>query len=274
LSQKQFREAGIALVVKAFKLLNLRISRYQTSRRRLFRIMDTFEVDLVLDVGANSGQFAQALLRDGFSGRIVSFEPGGTAYNALEKRAQGIPNWFPYQRVALGAKSGMGSLNIAGNEGQSSSFLEMLQTHLDSAPSSAYISREEVEIVTLDEIFDSVRVGHDSVMLKLDVQGFENEVLEGARLCLKLISVVKLECSLVSLYDGDRTFEHYFDFFNNQGFELWDIEAGHEDKYSGRLLQFDATFCRRVDPGLLARSHRRFPSLAEVRRGGRRNGRQ
>lgn len=81
-------------------------------------------------------------------------------------------------------------------------------------------------------------------MLKIDVQGYEEQVLLGIQKYIKDIQIIKLECSLVSLYEKDKTFEFYFDWMKELGYTLYDIEPGHANIKKGQLLQFDAVFVR------------------------------
>ena len=81
-------------------------------------------------------------------------------------------------------------------------------------------------------------------LIKIDVQGYEEQVLIGAINSIKKVRAIKLECSLVSLYERDKTYEFYFDWLKKLGFVLFDLEAGHSHPLTGRLLQFDALFVR------------------------------
>ena len=85
----------------------------------------------------------------------------------------------------------------------------------------------------------------NNILLKIDVQGFEREVLKGAEKILPIITAVQLELSLTELYVGETLFDFYIDLFNKMGFVLWDIQPGFRDPKTGRLLQFDGTFIKK-----------------------------
>jgi FkbM family methyltransferase len=104
--------------------------------------------------------------------------------------------------VALGDAQENGTINIAGNS-FSSSIYNMLPTHLASAPESKYIGQERIRIETLDSIFDSHCSNQQDILLKIDVQGFEEKVLAGAKNSLPFINTIQLEMSLTPLYDGE-----------------------------------------------------------------------
>lgn len=206
------------------------------------------DIDLLIDIGANEGYFGLNARALGYRGRILSFEPLPRAYELLRAKAEGDPDWEVHDRCALGAAPGTAELNITAQpDGGSSSILPMLQVHLDAEPPSEYVDKIEVELITLDSVFDSYRGQAKKVFLKLDVQGYEEEVLEGAKSSLAEIFAVQIELSVISLYEGDKLYQHYFDFFFGQGFLLWSLKPAFEHPQTGRMLQFDATFVRGKD---------------------------
>ena len=153
-------------------------------------------------------------------------------------------NWMIHPRCAIGEKSRKTFINISGNDGMSSSILEMGEKHIKSAPKSIYIGKQKVEVITIDSIFKKYYKKRDKVLLKIDVQGFEDQVIEGAKLSLNDISAIKLELSLANLYEGDKIYKYYLDKIESLGFVIWDLQPGFRDKSTGRLLQFDAIFVR------------------------------
>ena len=128
-------------------------------------------VDLVLDVGANDGPFAKQLRGAGYCGRIVSFEPQATAFAALRSAAAADPRW-ECRNVAVGVDEGEVGLNIAANS-SSSSLFQMSPLHVASAPESAYVGRELVNVQRLDSLAGELGLAEATVYLKVDVQGGE-----------------------------------------------------------------------------------------------------
>jgi FkbM family methyltransferase len=231
-------------VRKTLRNFNLRLSSYDKSKTRYSKIIHTYNISIVFDIGANKGQFGLELLQDNFNGKIISFEPTIDAYFKLKKLSRKYSNWIVHERVAVGERDGTVKINVAGNSAQSSSVLDMGFAHKESAPDSQYVSKEDVKLIMLDSVFSDYVTANDEVLVKIDVQGYEERVLIGAIDCIKKVRAVKLECSLVSLYEGDKTYEFYFDWLKKLGFTLFDLEAGHAHPITGRLLQFDAVFVR------------------------------
>jgi FkbM family methyltransferase len=220
--------------------------RYDADRFAELRrppLMRERRIDLVLDVGANDGQYGEGLRRSGYGGRIVSFEPLASARRELERRSAGDPGWET-RPFALGDASGTMSLHVAGNS-SSSSLLPMTPSHVASAPESAYVAEELIEICTLDELATEVVRPGERVWLKLDVQGYELAVLRGADHTLDQVEVVETELSLVELYKGQALLKDVVNHLNVGGFGAWFFEPVFRDPATGELLQVDGIFARR-----------------------------
>jgi|TARA_B110000908_G_C10219743_1_gene434697 FkbM family methyltransferase len=233
------------VVRETLRIFNLKLSFYDKSRPRYSKAIDSLGINVIFDIGANVGQFALATLDNGFRGKIISFEPTSEVYEKLKNKKQKFPNWQIHERAAVGEECGTIMINVAGNEAASSSILAMGKAHQDAAPEANFVGSESVSLITLDSVFKNYVSESSKCLLKIDVQGYEEQVLKGAEDSIQRIDAIKLECSLVSLYDGDKTFEYYFDFFKKNGFELFDIETGFSNPVTGQLLQFDALFIRR-----------------------------
>ena len=108
------------------------------------------------------------------------------------------------------------------------------------------MSTQRVPITTLDNLFaDSILGTEDSKLaLKVDVQGAEDKVLDGAKQIMDCFSLIQLELSLVSLYENQILFMEMLERMINQGFQLWSLHPNFYEPHSGRLLQFDACFVR------------------------------
>jgi FkbM family methyltransferase len=225
--------------------LEVQSVRVATSHTAQLRAMlGTHAINLIFDVGANAGQFAQELRRHvGYRGRIVSFEPQLVAHAALMKAAAKDPMWEVGQRAAIGAMTGSVALNVAGNS-LSSSVLPMLSSHASAHPPSHYSGTETVPLIPLDTAAQQYLRPDSKVFLKIDTQGYESEVLRGGPRTLARAVGVQLELSLVPLYDGQELMPRLTQVMSAEGFELWAIAPTFADPVSGRLLQVDATFFR------------------------------
>ena len=206
------------------------------------RFLAHYGVDLVIDVGANGGQYGRWLRATGYGGRILSFEPVTTARVRLEECARDDALWTVSAK-ALGSEGGMATINVAGNAAKSSSLLPMLAAHSSAAPEADYVGTEEVEICRLDHLETLVGPAR-RIHLKLDVQGFEGEVLDGAQGLGSRIAGVEMELSFVPLYDGGLTYLEAFERMADSGYTLKQLFPGFSDRHTGALLQADAIFYR------------------------------
>ena len=232
-------------IVKFFRSLGYDVTRYRPGRHpeaRRMRLMDTYGIDLVLDVGANAGQYAEGLRAAGYKGRIASFEPLAEAFAGLATAANADSKW-QVNHMALGATPGTTTIHVAGNS-TSSSLLEMLPLHENAAPYSKYVGEQTVTIETLDRLFPALKQDAKSIWLKIDTQGFENQVLDGAASSLEHINTVQLEVSLAPLYDGSATLHELLATMKSLDYSVVGMDPGFCDKDSGRLLQADVTFHR------------------------------
>ena len=231
---------------KLFRRTGFDVARYEPQlhagarRERLFSL---FRIDLVLDVGANTGQYANYLRGDaGYKGRIVSFEPLKTEFGELARAAADETGWETFN-FALGEREYETEINIAGNS-YSSSLLPMERSHVDAAPESAYVGRETIRVKTLDSVFGEIHNGEKSVLLKIDTQGFEKAVLDGAVRSLEVIDTLQLEMSLVPVYEGGPLFEEIYSFVLGKGYKLAAVEEVFWNQNTGQLLQIDGIFHR------------------------------
>jgi FkbM family methyltransferase len=209
-----------------------------------FRAFISSAPDVILDVGANDGGFAQQCRRFGFTGEIVSFEPGSEAFARLAAQAERDARWSVH-RMGLGDRVGELILHVAANAGASSSLLPMLPTHEQAAPDAKYVAAETVPVNRLD-----AWVAHQSrtwqrIALKIDTQGYERQVLEGVGdLLREAVVSVQLELSLVPLYEGAWLWDEATDWLGRHSLTLAGLTPGFSDPATGRLLQFDGVFLK------------------------------
>jgi FkbM family methyltransferase len=173
----------------------------------------------------------------------VSFEPVLASWTKLRNVSVNDAMWAVAPRCAIGAKDGEIEIHVAENSA-SSSALNMLDYLLTVAPQCQYTRNEVVPLWRLDTIgLDYLRP--DSVVLiKVDTQGFEGPVLEGASELTRGAAGLHLELSLVPLYENQLLLNSLLVEVQNTGFEMWDCSPCFVDHQTGRVLQVDATFFR------------------------------
>tara|TARA_A100001388_G_scaffold214712_1_gene165197 strand:- start:28 stop:753 length:726 start_codon:yes stop_codon:yes gene_type:complete len=224
-----------------FRYLVNRFSKYPIIYNNSFNFQKTlnhFHINKVIDVGAYTGTYVQALRRFGYKGKIISFEPVKKSHEILLKNASRDKNWIVYEKIALGSKKSKVKINIS-KKSDSSSILKIKERHIRLEPNSKIISQEEVKLDKLDNILKNLIYKKDNCLLKIDTQGYEYEVLQGAKKNLKKFKLIQLELSLVELYSKQKKIEKIINFLKKNNFETWCIYPGFRDKNNGQLLQYD-----------------------------------
>ncbi len=234
--------SGRAILRKAGLEIS-RIERFRTSASRRAVMMMHHEIQTVLDVGANIGDYGAELREWGFHGRILAFEPTSAAFRVLANRAADDGLWRVFN-CAIGAEEGVAEINVASNNGASSSLMPMLASHRQSAPDVSYVATEKTAVKTLDAALAGLLSPTETLMLKIDTQGFEHMVLSGAATTLEQIRLIECELSLVPLYDGQLLFHAMLDLLGNLGFQPVQFSPGFSNSGSGHCLQVDGVFAR------------------------------
>jgi FkbM family methyltransferase len=208
-----------------------------TPYKSIVKRIRELEVSTVIDIGANVGQFGIDLRRSGFKGKIVSYEPVKEIFSDLRITSSKYQPWEVVQ-IALGEVESEDYINVSANSGLSSSILKISKLHLENFPSSRTIFREKVLISTVDHQLSKLDLSPDSVMLKLDVQGFESRVLKGANKSLSKIPLCFLEVSLTPLYENELPLLPILNLLHESEHEVIEIFRGVKSK-NGELLQLD-----------------------------------
>lgn len=217
------------------------VARSEDESADIFAHLLRAGVSLVLDVGANQGQYAERLRAAGYTGDIVSFEPGTQAFKLLQKAAAADPRWS-VRRAAVGSEEGSLVLNVSANS-VSSSLLGVNQLHLEAAASSEVIRTEQVEVIDLASLY--VESDDRAILLKIDTQGFELPVLEGLGALADRVQLVQVELSLVELYLGQASYLQVLLKLEQLGFEPVGVLPGFAHPETRDLLQMDVLARRR-----------------------------
>jgi FkbM family methyltransferase len=200
------------------------------------------DIGVVVDAGANEGLFARRLRDDGYTGRIISFEPLSSVFVLLALAAGDDPGWECH-RLALGSGPGELTLQVAQNLA-SSSFLAIEDELRTAEARVATIGSEECAVTTLDilapELFDS----RDRLYLKLDVQGFELEALRGAAQTMEQVAVLDVELSETPLYRGAPSADEVVAYLADRGYRLLQTEPAYLHPQTHETLQVNGIFVR------------------------------
>ncbi|WP_426094218.1 FkbM family methyltransferase [Flavobacterium sp. DSR2-3-3] len=201
------------------------------------------ELTTIIDVGANSGQFTKVATHLYPHAQIHTFEPLPDLYSIIEKKFSSNPNINTYN-IALGNEDGTILFN-KNKFGHTSSILEINEENIHFTRKDNVLEQIRVQIKKLDSIALFTDKTHLS-LLKLDVQGYELEVLKGADQTLKAIDYIIIEANLEELYSSQPSFTVMNNYLQMKGFELMgmlDFNLGNKNKY----IEFDLLY-RKISP--------------------------
>jgi FkbM family methyltransferase len=229
-----------------------RVSRLD-EERHLRRLLTTFDVDCVFDVGANEGQFVE-MLRDavGYQGPVISFEPNPPVFARLRDKAAADPEW-QVQNIGLGLEAGTLTLHVY--ESSDLSSMRPLDPAAGHQPKNALARDISVPVKTLASVLDELRgtIGFRRPFLKIDTQGFDLEVARGAGGRLREFVGLQSEIAFQPLYQGAPDYRAAIEYFQEAGFVLSGLFPIH-DVHFPELVEMDCVMVRRDLAGEAGRS--------------------
>ena len=235
------------LLKKMFYKIGLDVYRFKPSSSPQMQTISALKkknINLIFDIGANIGQFAKSIRSAGYNEQIVSFEPLSSAHTKLSDFAAKDEKWIVHDQCAIGDFEGFKTINISRNS-VSSSLLSMHSNHQNAAPASKFISKEKVSICKLDNISAKYFTSETRLLVKIDTQGYEWEVINGAKNTILKSHGIICELSLVALYHNQKLWRDIIDRLEAYGFMLWAIQKGLADPITGQTLQVDGIFLRK-----------------------------
>ncbi len=204
--------------------------------------MGANQINLIFDVGANIGQFGKRVRALGYTGELISFEPVAETYRKLQATIATDLHWKAIH-TAIGNYDGPSEINVSENS-YSSSVLNMLPMHIESAPDAIYARQETIYVQKIDSIIDQYYRPGKNLYVKIDTQGFERQVFEGSLQSLSKIKAFQMELSLQPMYEGETLFEEMIHLLKAEGYKLKLVDSGHRNYETGELLQMEGYFFR------------------------------
>lgn len=207
--------------------------------------LNNYNINTVLDVGANRGQFLEDWVRHLPKAKFYCFEPIAEEFKQLDKTAKKYSNEIIAINCAVGNINGQIKFQ-KNNFTPSSSILTATKTNESYFPQTVNTELIDVQIIRLDDFFEKIDLEDlREIFLKIDVQGYELEVLKGAVNVLKNTKICLLEINFDDLYAGQPTFKQIFDFLSEYGFEY----KGAFDQVfhkNGHLIFSDVLFTKKL----------------------------
>jgi FkbM family methyltransferase len=215
--------------------------KFEPKKEGRFKWIRDLNIQTVLDVGANTGEFAAEIHAILPEAAIYSFEPLRECYALLVERMSHVPKFQAFD-FALGSEAS--EIEMHRSEfTPSSSILRMGSLHKRAFPFTSKEVLEKIVIKRLDDIAGDLDLT-ENILIKIDVQGFEDKVILGG---LKTIQVAKLlivETSFESLYDGQPLFDTIYEMVKRIGFEYHGNFGQLLNPIDGNILQADGIFIK------------------------------
>lgn len=211
--------------------------------KNLIKSIKHFNINSIIDIGANKGQFSLKIIENGFKGKILSFEPLSFEHKVLVEYSQKIKNWEIAKKCALGDINSKKKFYITGNR-ESSSLLKILPKHTKLRPDSIIAATEIVEVEKLENFANQIRKFKKNLLLKIDAQGSELDILIGAGKVIDDLNCLFIEVSLVRLYENQALWLDIISYLRDYGFEVWSVDQLLKNNHTGQTYQLDLLFYR------------------------------
>lgn len=205
-------------------------------------IMQDLEIDLLIDVGANEGQFAKQI-RKYYQGEIYSFEPIYSVYEKLFEASKDDENWHVYN-YALGSSESEQEINVTrmsvfSSLHETSSYSEDFFGHQSSA-----VEKERIQIRRLDNALNEI-IGDNNgkrIFLKIDTQGHDLEVFRGVGSFGSHIYGLQSELSVIPIYKGIPHWIESIKEYEEAGFTVAGMFPVVRD--SLKVIEYDCLFVK------------------------------
>lgn len=215
----------------------------------LYRKLDTpwfynLGVKTVIDIGANTGQFALTINKLLPDALIYSFEPIPKCFDSLKENMRKVSQFAGFN---IGLGDSEGELEFEANEfSPSSSFLPMTDLHKSTYPFAKDKKLVTIKVDTLDHVSQNINISFP-LLVKLDVQGYESKVMIGGEKVIRNASLVIVEVAFERLYQDQPLFDDIYQVLRSWGFSYMGAieQVYHPDNKN--ILYADVIFIKKQE---------------------------
>jgi len=231
--------------VKNLRFEILKRKKHPTIKSHISNVIEHYDIDFIIDVGANNGGFVKMLRKEGYKGTIHSFEPASTIYSQLKDISKNDAKWHTH-KLALGDSCVEKTINIT-NSSDFTSFLQPSQFGNESYKSNLELSHQEtVEVSTIDTFLEK-HSKESRILLKIDTQGYDLNVVKGCTKSLSNIRCILSELSLKPIYEDMPDYLTALKTYNELGFTVSGVYPVSRDKDLS-LIEMDCMFINTTEP--------------------------
>lgn len=228
------------IIRKPFNIIGLDIKKFRPEIDYL-KFLERYDIKTVFDIGANTGQFAKEIRKKLPQAKIYSFEPLKDCYQELVRNMSDDKNFKAYN-FALGEKETEREINRSVSS-PSSSLLAMGKLHEEMYPHTKGGTKEEIKVKRLDDVF-KISDLEKEILIKIDVQGYEDKVIKGGTNIISQAKIALLEVSFFELYKGQALFGDIYNTMKELGFKYQGRIHQRINHLTGEILYEDSIFIK------------------------------
>ncbi len=198
-------------------------------------------ITAVLDIGANTGQYALAISKILPESKIYSFEPIKKCYDDLIINTEKLN--IETFNFALGENEYETEINVSSHS-PSSSLLRMTDLHKKLYSHTKNFTVEKISVKALDQIAHDLNISKENYLVKIDAQGFEDKIIKGGYNTIKNAQIIQVEMTYQELYEGQPLFDNIYQVLNEMGFDFSGNISQVYNPDTGELVYSDSIFLR------------------------------
>lgn len=226
----------LKVILEKFGYELIKKRKHPSLKSHLQNILKQYEIDLVLDVGANQGQYGHLLRRLGYKGEIISFEPVKSSYEKLKESTEKDNLWKVF-KLGLSDQKGATQINVF----KSSVFSSLLKPNAFGQGSFKKMEQsvtEEIDLDTLDNFLNTNHINNKRVFLKMDTQGHDLNVFLGAKKSIANIVGMQSEISFQPIYENMPNYHESLKKYEDAGFMVTGLYSVSRSS-SGTMIEMD-----------------------------------
>ncbi len=207
----------------------------------LIKTINSHKIDLIIDIGASTGKYAEMLRRFGYSNYIFSIEPVTESFKKLNINSSSDKKWIAKQFIISNEKKNKIKINVS-KDFDNSSIYNVTDLHVKNYNGAKFLYTEEIESKTLENLIKYDIEKKNNMMLKIDTQGSEGDILKSGSELLDQFKLIQVELSIQKLYTNQNMWIDIIEYLRKKNFDVWNIIPGYKQRDKGQLYQFDAIF--------------------------------
>jgi FkbM family methyltransferase len=227
-----------------FEIVN---SRTMTFDKSLKKIIDIYNIEVILDVGSNIGQFASKILKSNYQKKLVLIEPVKKNFHKLNEEIKQNKLYkkenVEFYNIALGTKNSYQTMFKSSRGGDMDSLLTVNNDAIDLVKNSQIIGEETVEVQDINFFLKNMKF-KENIFIKFDTEGLDFKLVKHINQdYLKKVTAIMIEVGEVKFFNNQEGNPKEIDeFFERNDFILYNIDPFFSNPATGQLLVRDNVY--------------------------------